>query len=429
MPAPVPAPPLAPVRQQALTALFPVVDGHTEALAQALRASAVAVCARLALASTLHFARFVPLPAADDAQGHGRASLLFATTFDGELDAHLAELWDVAGADLDTFFLHCEGWRSPGSGAQLERFVRRHLRAAAALFSAQNGLTVQDVQAGARLRADVARVLDEHGEKLRALAPLEIVESVRAVLTREVASPGAARLRAGPQATMARERPAETATTGQIVLHQGLALATTWLRSLLLDLSDALRALWHAAPKGGAKREPGQAVPPGAERCFSHVAQLKPGKSRRAALRLALRVLDELTALATARGTLAGAQSIHGARWVLLEDGRLVLLGDFADSPFALLGGLAARAGSALSMLWSHTRRFPLSFGWRFGGARDEARLRRFARDGAVETPLWYSAYPELGGREIRENAEICRLWAGQLDDAGARRLLALIKD
>jgi len=417
----------APLRQQALSALFPVLAGRADALVGRLRALAAAVRERLPLASSLHFARFVLLPAADEAEGQGHASLLFATTFDGELEAHLGELWHAVGAELAEIFCYCEGWRSPGGRAELSRFVRRHLRPAAALFSAPGGLTVPEVKAAARLRADIARVLDERALELHALEPLAIVERVRAVLAASGSDAGWT----GPLAQVERGRLLAPASPARILLRRGPALALAWLRSLVLDVSDALRALWQAEPRSAWAPSDARApaTAPGSERCFSHVARLKPGKTRRTALRLALSLLDELAALATRGGGLAGTECLHGARWLLVQDGRLVLLGDFDGSPYASLGALSAGAGSALSMLWSHTERFPPTLGWRLGGARDEVRFRRFARDGSLEAPLWYSAYPELGGREVQQNAEIQRLWRSELDPGSAERLLALIED
>lgn len=380
-----------------------------EPLAALLAASAPAVRAKLAAVRSLHFARFALLgPSAAPTE------LLFETTFDDEPVAHLAELWEHAGPELAAIFSHCAGWRSPARSGDFERFLERHARPSAALVTAHDALDVARVQADARLRAELARFLDAHDAELRALSPLEIVTGAQTALGVEATARAAPRLRS--------PHGGESA----LPLGDWARLALTWLRAAAHDVLDALGALWHdtAVQPGGAPRLTAESL--GVQRCFSHVARVKPGRFRRAALRFALRTLERLS---RAPSTRACPGSLHAARWVLLEDGRLVFLCNHDGSLAAVLGELAARSSALVSMIWSQTRGFPASFGWLAGGARDQTRLTAFAAAGELATPLWYSAYSELGASEVGDNAEIRSLLAGELDTPRAERLLALVRD
>jgi hypothetical protein len=386
-----------------------VQAGVAEPLAALLAACAGSVRAKLAGVRSLHFARFALL-----APGGASPELLFETTFDDEPVAHLAELWEHVGPELSTIFSHCAGWRSPARFGDFERFLERHARPSAALFAAHDALGVERVQADARVRSELARFLDAHDPELRALTPLEIVTSAQAALGIEPANGIAPRLRSKNEAH------------GALALRDWARLLLTWLRAALHDVSDVLGELWHDTSVRLDGAPPVTAEPLGAQRCFSHVARVKPGRFRRAALRFALRTLG---AVAPARSTNGRFGSLHAARWVLLEDGRLVFLCNHDGSFAALLAEVVARSSALISMIWSQTRGFPASFGWLAGGARDQTRLTAFAAAGELATPLWYSAYPELGASEVSDNAEIRALLAGALDAPRAERVLSLLRD
>jgi len=418
----------APVRQQALTVAVPVRRAGADALDAWLVAHAAHLKSRLAAVESLHFGRFVLLPSGvpphGDAGAHAPALLLVETNFDGELAAHLDELWREAGPELEALLAHCAGWQAPGDATTFAAYMRAHLRAASAFFVAHPGLSVRRVRADARLRAEVGRYLDAHRAALAGRSGVEILQHVRDGL---VAGGHGGLLEPGER------RPTATARATLLVLSRhALALVSTIAQALVFDLVDWLRGLWH-------DRRPSEPAPAALARIgleeagrlqlgLTHVARLKPGSFRRAALRLALRVTDEL-AHAAPPGRLGGIESIHFARWVLLDDGRLVFFSHYDGSFEAYLGDFIERASRALTMIWSNTRDFPTTFAWLFGGARDEAGFKRWTRAHQLPTPLWYSAYPELSVGEVLENARLRELLTGSLDEASARRVLGAIRD
>ena len=419
----------APVRQQALTVALPVRTTEAAALDAWLAAHAADVKRRLAGVTSLHFGRFVLMPAGVTPRGDADASvpakLLIETNFDGELGVHLGELWREAGGELAAMFEHCAGWTAPGDAATFAAYARAHLREASAFFAAHAGLTVTRVHSDARLRAAVGRYFDAHRGELATLPGVEVVRRVREGLVAE-----------GNGGLLEPGEPRETEpgrSTFWILAGHAAGLLSTALQAVVFDLVEWLRGLWH-------DRKPRAAAPEALDRIgleeagrlqlgLTHVARVKPGAFRRGALRLALRVTDELARSASPAGRLGGIESIHFARWVLLEDGRLVFLSNYDGSFEAYLGDFIERASQALTMIWSNTHDFPTTFAWVFGGASDEVGFKRWTRAHQVPTPLWYSAYPELSVGEVLENARLRELLTGNADEASARRVLGAIRD
>jgi hypothetical protein len=413
--------------------MFPVRGGGAVALDAWLEAHAADVTRRLRAVTSLHFGRFVLLPGreAKGTKGENGANraigplLALETSFDGELEPHLGELWAAAGAELEPLLAQCAGWAPGGGAEELGRYVRAHLVEASAFFSAHPGLTVGRVQADARLRRALGRYLDQHGTE--PVAALELVRGAQAALRLE--APGAG-FELVPVDRGLAGRPKSTL---QVLAAHGLALVRTLLLAIVHDLGELLGALWRdtqpqppdatRAARAG-REEAGRLVNE-----LTHVAELKPGAFRRAALRLALRVTDELARAAAFTGRLGGIESIHFARWVLLPDGRLVFFSNYAGSWEAYLGEFIDRASRALTMIWSNTVGFPAAFAWVLGGARDEAGFKRWVRAHQLPAPLWYSAYPELGPGEVLVNAELRELLARPLDEASARRVLEVLRD
>lgn len=415
----------APVRQQALTAAFPVPTDRVAALDAWLERHAGSLHSGLARVTTLHFGRFVLVRGGQNGTERSTRSLLvFESNFDGELGPHLRELWAACHAELDALLAHAEDWPLRSDAAAFERSVRRHQRHASAFFAAHPGLTVGRVHADARLRVELGRFFDAHRAELVTLPAVEILRRARVALER---IPG---IELGP---VDRGLVGAPASALRILLGHAASVVFTVFLAAFHDVGDWLHSLWHdrSLPAPDPSRlamlaqQEGHAVVRG----LTHVAALKPGSFRRGALRLALRVADELAHAAAFSGKLGGIDSIHFARWVLLEDGRLVFFSNYDGSFEAYLGDFIERASRALTMIWSNTRDFPPTFAWVFGGARDEARFKRWTRAHQVPTPVWYSAYPELGAREVRVNAEIREILSAAPNEARARWLLAAVHD
>lgn len=409
-------PVLHPSLQQAQSTLLPVLPGHAEALEAALERAAPTVHGKLSGIEALHFARLAVLHGGEGA----RSLLLVATTFDGSLGAHWAELWRAAGGDLAALLVHCEGGSAIDSAESFRSLLERWGVTPAASLATHPRLGARRIQAEAKLRARVSSVLDAERTVLVRERPERILLSLRERCGEAGIEPDGSGL----------GRPLPGA--GSVLRSHWLSLAYLFARSVSEELLETLGALWHdERPPPRTSLVPpalGSGASLATPRSLLHVARLKPGRFRRAALRFALRLTHELGLTREGRDFGAAAE-VHAARFILLGDGRLVTLSRHAGSAESGLFGVVDRVSTLLSLVLSQTVRFPPTLGWRFGGARDQARFGAWLRRGEVRSGLEYSAYPELGVREIGDNAELALLLAGPVEAGPAARLLALVKD
>src|SRR5258706_10477229 len=156
-----------PIDQGVLTVVTRVVPGHEPALRAVLDEIAAALPPRAPVArdgtvpftrlTTVHFARWVLLPPAHDADGGPiSAELVMVTAYDGPLDGHLRELATVARTGLDAVYVHCVGWADAG----VEPYLRRHAVPPAAFFISTRWRTVGQIRAEAALHGALETELD-----------------------------------------------------------------------------------------------------------------------------------------------------------------------------------------------------------------------------------------------------------------------------
>lgn len=112
-----------------LCALTPILEGRLEELRACLAALPTGSRSPLARVEGLHFGRFTVVDGLIGRRGERHpdapALLMFATEFDGALDAHLDAVWDAMGEDADRVWSHCAGY--PGADrAAFARYLRDH---------------------------------------------------------------------------------------------------------------------------------------------------------------------------------------------------------------------------------------------------------------------------------------------------------------
>ena len=165
------------------------------------------------------------------------------------------------------------------------------------------------------------------------------------------------------------------------------------------------------------------------QNALSHCVVVKPGIVRRVALRivfwavrLRVRIVDR-----HAR-SLGGIASIHFARWVPLDGGdRLLFLSDYDGSWESYLAEFVDRASSGLSSIWSNTVGFPETWLLVFKGAEDEEAFKKWTRAQQIETPIWYSAYPERTVANIHNDLRIAQLLSNDKPAADDSAWLGLL--
>ena len=130
------------------------------------------------------------------------------------------------------------------------------------------------------------------------------------------------------------------------------------------------------------------------------------------------------------RGYLTRVQTIHFARWVLLDDDRRVCFASNYD------GSLESYMDDFINKVRvGHQRRVRQRASvsracyWLFGGgARFEGKYKRYLRRHQIPTAVWYKAYPGLSVADLNRNSMIRQGGStSRLDEAATMAWLSLL--
>lgn len=118
--------------------------------------------------------------------------------------------------------------------------------------------------------------------------------------------------------------------------------------------------------------------------------------------------------------------TIHKARWFVVPGTRqFVFHSNYDGSWESYLEDFITRANQGQTSAWSHGEGFPPTRFLILDGAADGDRFKRWVRRQQRPSRCWYSRFPELTAKQIRNNAMIEDGLARADNDTDARRWLA----
>lgn len=411
------------IEQSALTVVAPIregAEGELDALLRDLRDHPVGgVTLDLRKVESLHFGRFVILPAIDDREKPVPAKLAFESNYDGALDAHLDELYAKNAPALDRIFSHCEGY-SGGSGFM--QFARDRSVPSAAYYRAHAGLGVKQIRNDAAVRRAIEAWLDgeQRAGRLETLSAREIQRGLIEHLA-ELRIDGEPAV-LGPVERDLPQYPRNYFDFVLALIRHPVRIVRALVGARRRERQEALE--WPGQQKKLIEDRDSRldAIHRSEDRVaqngLTHLVPIKAGPYRHATLRTALWVVSLVARYVAVTGTLGGLDTIHFARWAVLDDDRLLFFSNYDGSWEAYLGDFIDKVSPWLTVIWTNTRWFPPTR-WLFcDGAADERNFKRWTRTWQLENQLWYSAYPRLSVGAVLENARIREAAAGKLDDA-----------
>lgn len=351
----------------------------------------------------IHFARFAILN--DPDRGSNAQRLLYAAVYDGELDSHLAELTRIT-SDMDTIWGACEGY---GGTATFTQFIAARAQPAAAFYTAFRDETVASIQ-----RAIAQRRQLQDAQAFTALPAVETRLSLNELVRRA--------LRALPVVTDALAA----------VWHHGFFTVFRAVRRITVGLNRYWYFRWFnwttanrmaplASPYSSvvlnhfaapapvvAGDEIPSNVPPSfredvvAQNQLTLVTPLNPTKVKN--VRAVMAAIDSFAQRLTPPGSLIGIATIHFVRWMLIDEGRrLMMVSDYDGSWESYIDEFAEMILSGLEAIWENAIGFPPD------GARDLPAFKRFLRDHQVPSEIFYSAYPEETVLNVRNDLALAR--------------------
>ena len=380
---------------------------------------------------TVHFARLVVLDdeTVDDIAIYGgtfpNAPIYLVLTLDcdGPPDAALEALVRLAEPGLRRIFGHCQGFNQPAD--LLAWLNARRVRPATAYVN-WIGRTVRQAHEEQRLHEALAQ-----RQRLAAGPAGETAVAAWRRLKQSV-------IELGPGLTPPSPTPLGWWVGEALTLLGRLLLLLVLAPFLILYLPIfliILRLKETRDPVVGPPFDPRKMRLIGAHEDrdvtnpFSAIGAVKPGLFRLSIVVVVLAGLDAAVRLLYGRGRLARVDTIHFARWVLLDGGRRVFFASNYDGGLdRYMDDFINKAGFGLNLVFSNGIGYPRTNWLLKDGAADEQSFKRFLRRHQVLTDVWYKAYPGLTAFDLARNSRIRQgLERASMSEADAARWLAEI--
>lgn len=358
--------------------------------------------------SSLHFGRMLVL---DEVKKKDKviypAYLVLSTNYDGDLDLHLKEF--INATNFDALFKYCKNF--PGSNASLSariNFLKEHANYKAYFYRGTWGRSVEQICFEEEARKAAEDFLDNHPE-VHSLTDKEVKKRIGNYLNEK------GMLRRFPKI----KRPTLTAWW-QLLLYlvMGIVLLPFIIMTILPIVLSYLIVLRIFELKETIQEEKYSELDETKELLsnedkiiqnqMTHLVEIKSGSFRLFTLKLVLESIYLLARYYFNKGRLGNIETIHFARWVIIDNGkRLLFFSNYDGSWESYLSDFVDRASEGLTAVWSNTKGFPKAKFLLFKGARDEQRFKAWTRRNQVYTDVWYSSYRDLTVKNINNNTEL----------------------
>ncbi len=363
---------------------------------------------------TLHYARLVVVDDAMQADlricGVSAAPipkrLVLMGDCDGRSDDCLAAIARATATGLRRLFGHCEDFED---GTDLLAWMRAHDVPVAVNFICRLGRTVR------RVREENAlwRALAERVPRGPIEAPGDAQRRCRELVDFIDAERRAGRL------ALTEESPTPFAWQLANLFHLvalplvALLLAPLWLIALPFVIV-MLRRLEKTDPEYCPRPDPAalRALQDledfDVTNQFTAIGPVKPGRFRRVLVQLILVAIEYTCRHIFHRGYLARVQTIHFARWVVLDDvTRVYFASNYDGGHEAYMDDFINKVGWGLNLVFSNGVGWPRTSWLLFGGARKEPDFKRYQRRHQIPTQVWYKAYPGLTLTDLERASRI----------------------
>ena len=405
----------------------------------------------------IHFARFVIIPESVDRRGNSiPPTLVLATNFDGHKRTHLTDLVSRAGGGLDQVFDHCHDYPPQAERTNATRlaFLRAHRVNTNTLFVNTRGRTVKQVERERSLREAIEDFVSskswsgksphEVHEAIRqfvggdsrwswALAPPESAFGFRLVRTLKLVGFGAAvvatALALYVVPLLIFIYPELMYDFPELIVFFPLPWIALLLFVALLRFHEMNNVPDNYRPPNDRLRENESYEDIGTHNELSVIGFLQKGLFRRGLIRIALWLMNFSTKNLFYRGHLAGVNTIHFARWVILERGRVFFFSNYDGSLESYNDDFVDRIPYGLNLVFSHGQGWPRTRFMIFDGARDEQAFKLYLRDHQTPTHVWYVAPPIRGltAVNLARNTKIREGLGRQLNASQAAEWLRLL--
>jgi hypothetical protein len=406
--------------QVAVTVRARIADGRVAAVTRLLSNRSAGIAnedLRLAELPRVHFARMFVVESATLRSGETiPASLVYMADVDGSVGGHLRDLVENAAAGVDKLFGLCVGYPAQPDNARRVAWLRSHTLPATAYYVHTVGRTAERIKNETRLYRCVQDILDRGEIAMNGATPTQIQTQVRDALLRRADFSWITDPPRGPG--LFRELRDSVQLFGVFALLLASApvlvpVALLWL--VLVRAVEQRDSQEDGSPDQNRVDDVRRYEDLGAQNPFTGVGEIKPGLIRLVTMRVALAGLNFGCRHLYPRDNLAGIDTIHFARWVLLDNNRrLIFASSYDGSLESYMDDFISRVAWGINLVFGNGAGFPRTRWLIFGGARDEIRYKHYLRRHQIPTRVFYSAYPH---RTVANHDKFTRVHAGIASD------------
>jgi hypothetical protein len=340
----------------------------------------------------IHFARFAILT--DPDRGPGSARMLYASVYDGSFESHAAELAAIT-SDLDAIWGRVEGYTGRDGFAG---FLQAHAHEPAAYYIAFRGETASSIR-----RAIAAREANDAARDARARIPgrrrpgwlsrlrARVEQFIQAApivvdVVAAVARYGFADVYRGTLRILACLDRYPLYRFVNRLTHNSIPPRRTPFSSVVMDKCAAPAPL-VAGDEIPSDLHFGFREDVVSQNQLTLVTVIGDGHLNR--VRAVMAAIDSYAKRLATPGSLIGISTIHFVRWLIIDNGRrLMMVSDYDGSWESYIDEFAEMIVSGLDAIWETAMAFPPD------GARDLPAFKWFLRSHQVPAEVFFSAYP-----------------------------------
>jgi hypothetical protein len=376
----------------------------------------------------LHFGRIVLVPASTTPTGEKTADeLLLITDCDGSADDHLEALVETAGSGLDQLFAGCDGFPSGqlGTPERLAFLQRKRLRPRA-YYVHQQGRTVAQINREAQLRERLQSFVASCSFEQQSASAVR--ERIRSHVKREPSLEWALQPVPEPELTFKLREAVHHASlpAGLVALGPLLLPAIAFLVGAV-RLQESHDYAEHIRPTAEQLRILTEIEDRTVNSGYTAAAFVKPGLVRSALVPLLLELIGWGARHVFTHASLAGVKTIHFARWIPLDNGRVVFCSNYDGSVESYNNDFIDLVAAGLNLIFSNAYGYPRTTFLIRGGAMREQEFKDYLRRVQIPTPVWHSAYPTLTAATIDRNTRLRTGLRGRMSEREAQEWLTLI--
>ncbi len=387
----------------------------------------------------LHFARFVILEGRTGgdvnvycfAPSAFPRSLAFLGDCDGPADTFLSELVGTAGSGLRRVFAHCEGLTAD---TDLSQWMNKHQVAPSATYVNWIGRTVQQILENDELRKALWGRWKAVRDQSMGLTPLQLCAQLFDFVDSECREKRLSLTPSMPTPLGWCLRNWAHLIGGLLVLAAAILLSPLLLIATPIFLLK-LRALEKSDPEIVPRPDEADLRSLAAiedhdfTNQFSAFGDIKPGVFRKYLVVFLLWALDYASRHIYRRGYLTRVQTIHFARWVLIDNKkRMFFASNYDGSLDSYMDDFINKVAWGINLVFSNGVGFPRTSWLLCGGAGYERKYNCFLHRHQLPTAVWYKAYPGLSVADLNRNSRIRQgVDRRHMSDKEARKWLSLL--